>query len=313
MIDFRYHLVSIVAVFLALATGLVIGATSLQDQVAGTLQGQVTQLRGEKQGLRNQLDQSGEAGRRQDQFVTDVTPQVVRGQLARRNVVVITLPGTPDALVRSTEDTLRKAGATVTGRVEVDESWIEGSQTERTAALRRAASEQGTDPQAVPANRLGGLVLAEAVSVRQDNPGDRAANPGLDVLVQAGLVNATPDTPRRADSAVVLWPGLSAPDGENRVVPAWADLVTALGLSGRPVVGVSNGTPDPATGAPDGLVSALRDSAEVSGAMSTIDAGARPVGQVAMVLALREEYAGRSGHYGLDKDASAVAPKVAAP
>ncbi|BDZ58322.1 hypothetical protein GCM10025872_19790 [Barrientosiimonas endolithica] len=50
MIDFRYHLVSIVAVFLALATGLVIGATSLQDQVAGTLQGQVTQLRGEKQG-----------------------------------------------------------------------------------------------------------------------------------------------------------------------------------------------------------------------------------------------------------------------
>lgn len=313
MIDFRYHLVSIVAVFLALATGLVIGATSLQDQVAGTLQGQVTQLRGEKQGLRNQLDQSAEAGRRQDQFVTDVTPQVVSGQLARRNVVVITLPGTPDALVRSTEDTLRKAGATPTGRVEVDESWIEGSQGERTAALRRAAGEQGTDPQAVPANRLGGLVLAEAVSVRQDKPGDRATNPGLDVLVEAGLVSATPDAPRRADSAVVLWPGLSAPDGENRVVPAWADLVTAVGLSGRPVVGVSNGTPDPATGAPDGLVSALRDSAEVSGAMSTIDDGARPVGQVAMVLALREEYAGRSGHYGLDKDASAVAPKVESP
>ncbi|MEE2045447.1 copper transporter, partial [Nocardiopsis tropica] len=38
MIDFRYHLVSIVAVFLALTVGLVLGTTMLQDPLLNTLQ-----------------------------------------------------------------------------------------------------------------------------------------------------------------------------------------------------------------------------------------------------------------------------------
>ena len=37
MIDFRYHLVSIVAVFLALAVGIVVGAIALQPHVADVL------------------------------------------------------------------------------------------------------------------------------------------------------------------------------------------------------------------------------------------------------------------------------------
>ena len=37
MIDFRYHLVSIVAVFLALGLGIVLGATALQPGTIGFL------------------------------------------------------------------------------------------------------------------------------------------------------------------------------------------------------------------------------------------------------------------------------------
>ncbi len=37
MIDFRYHLVSIVAVFLALGLGLLVGATALQPTALGGL------------------------------------------------------------------------------------------------------------------------------------------------------------------------------------------------------------------------------------------------------------------------------------
>jgi len=37
VIDFRYHLVSIIAVFLALAIGIVVGSTALQPTVENTL------------------------------------------------------------------------------------------------------------------------------------------------------------------------------------------------------------------------------------------------------------------------------------
>ncbi len=42
MIDFRYHLVSIVSIFLALAVGIVLGAGPLQDQVGNTLTSEIT-------------------------------------------------------------------------------------------------------------------------------------------------------------------------------------------------------------------------------------------------------------------------------
>ena len=52
VIDFRYHLVSLVSVFLALAVGIVLGAGPLKESIGDTLTGQVEQLRGEKDALR---------------------------------------------------------------------------------------------------------------------------------------------------------------------------------------------------------------------------------------------------------------------
>ena len=41
MIDFRYHLVSIVSIFLALAVGIVLGAGPLQGQIGDTLTAEI--------------------------------------------------------------------------------------------------------------------------------------------------------------------------------------------------------------------------------------------------------------------------------
>ena len=43
MIDFRYHVVSIVAIFLALTVGLVIGASILSKGVADSLKASLTE------------------------------------------------------------------------------------------------------------------------------------------------------------------------------------------------------------------------------------------------------------------------------
>src|SRR5206468_1259154 len=55
MIDFRYHLVSLVAVFLALAVGILLGAGPLKDPIGATLTQSVKQLRADQDVLNQQL------------------------------------------------------------------------------------------------------------------------------------------------------------------------------------------------------------------------------------------------------------------
>ncbi len=57
MIDFRYHLVSLISVFLALAVGIVLGAGPLRDTLGDQLSGQVEQLRTEQDTRRGQVDE----------------------------------------------------------------------------------------------------------------------------------------------------------------------------------------------------------------------------------------------------------------
>ena len=48
MIDFRYHLVSLIAVFLAVALGIIIGTTALNEPILANIEGQVTDLEQDK-------------------------------------------------------------------------------------------------------------------------------------------------------------------------------------------------------------------------------------------------------------------------
>ena len=100
MIDFRYHLVSIIAVFLALAIGIVVGTTALNGYVVDDLRsrnGAVIKdkrsLEGLVRDLRNQVS-------RRDQFATAVAPEVVAGQLVGERVLLVTTPGASDQVVK---------------------------------------------------------------------------------------------------------------------------------------------------------------------------------------------------------------------
>ena len=64
MIDFRYHLVSLASVLIALAVGIVLGAGPLKEGISESLNQQVTSLRTEKSALRAELDAAGRSGPR---------------------------------------------------------------------------------------------------------------------------------------------------------------------------------------------------------------------------------------------------------
>jgi hypothetical protein len=130
VIDFRYHLVSIVAVFLALAIGIVLGSTELQgptynllNQTTGRLQTEVNQLTGE----RNTAQAQAELG---ESYAQAVEPAVLHNLLAGQRLLIVTEPGAASAVVTAISDAATQfAGATVTGEIALQPKFFDTSDT----------------------------------------------------------------------------------------------------------------------------------------------------------------------------------------
>ena len=94
MIDFRYHLVSLIAVFLALALGIVLGAGPLNQPLGDQLTGQVEELRDDRDRLRTDLEVSRVETENRDAFIDEIAPAALGSRLEGRTVAVIALkPG----------------------------------------------------------------------------------------------------------------------------------------------------------------------------------------------------------------------------
>jgi hypothetical protein len=127
VIDFRYHLVSMVAVFLALAVGLVVGATALKPRLADTLdrlskqeQQQINLYRTLNGNLQKQLN-SDEAAFKAS------APLLLDGLLTGQRAVLVTAPGADGSTITGVTAALQQAGAVVTGQAELQPSFFDTS------------------------------------------------------------------------------------------------------------------------------------------------------------------------------------------
>ena len=93
MIDFRYHVVSLVAVFLALAVGIVLGAGPLREELSTTLEEQVAELRQERSELRAELEDEQRRSEAKDDLVRVMTGPLAAGRLTDVRVAMVLLPG----------------------------------------------------------------------------------------------------------------------------------------------------------------------------------------------------------------------------
>jgi hypothetical protein len=133
VIDFRYHLVSIVAVFLALAIGIVVGATALQPKVADVLnrestreKNQISSERAKIGGLENELN-SGQA------FAQAAAPLLLANLLSGQKVVLVTAPGADGSTISGITSDLDLAGAKVTGQAQLQPAFFDTSATTETS------------------------------------------------------------------------------------------------------------------------------------------------------------------------------------
>ena len=95
MIDFRYHLVSLASVLIALAVGIVLGAGPLNSGILESVNNEVKTLRADKADLRTQLDAVTNSVDLHQSFEAARLPDLVAGKLEGRQVVVVALPGAP--------------------------------------------------------------------------------------------------------------------------------------------------------------------------------------------------------------------------
>jgi hypothetical protein len=182
VIDFRYHLVSIVAVFLALAIGIVVGAIALQPHVADVLnresnveKHEISSERAKIGNLQNELN-SGQA------FAQASAPLLLADLLTGQKVVLVTAPGADGSTISGITSALELAGAKVTGQAQLQPAFFNTS----------ASTENSLD------------ALAQKVAPPTVSPGDQTSVSSLSAQI-AG----------QQDAAEVIAPALVSSDGTD--------------------------------------------------------------------------------------------------
>jgi len=309
MITFRYHVVSIVAVLLALAAGVALGGGPLASGAATT-----TAVAGGDQQANAELEAEVSALRAGDEFTDDfartLAPGLLRGRLRGRAVTVVVLPTARTSDIAALGRLVTTAGGSVAGTVRARGRLVDVGSKQLVDELgtRLEAKTRGVPmPPAVgPYERIGAL-LARAVGTRADGGSrvDGVATTILGAMDAAGLVSTEGRLSRRGD-LVLMVTGPGTPDPARRAAAGTVVASLARGLAAGTAGVVLTG---PVASARDaGPVAAVRETPAAAREVSTVDALERSAGQVVSVLALVEQGAGRSGHYGTANAADGVLP-----
>lgn len=278
MYNFRYHLVSLVAVFLALSIGLLLGTIvvergvldSQRDAIVGGLQEEFRVLADDNAAL---TQENGERA----SYMTDTLPVLTSGRLAERTVVVMTNTGRTDGLGATTDAVTQSGGSVVT--MTFNDEGLGLSEPDVREALIAVIGEPETDefePSVVAA-----LVAewSQPVLVR----------PVTDALIASGAASMSEfPSGSRADGAVAMVAWDSEPD------QIALDIAQELNDLESVAVGVESSTN------PDGVAAAAAERG-----LSAVDDVSRVEGQYSLVLILSGE---ASGSFGFGDNAQAPYP-----
>ena len=309
MIDFRYHLVSLLSVFLALAVGVVLGAGPLQNSLGTALNDQVTALRENRNATQAKLEQTETAVNERDSYITQAASGLLPGTLASKNVAMVLLPEAKAEDADAITTQLKNAGATVTGRVSLTSTWVDLSRENYRSTFSGQVQGHLDSTTSKDANGILGEALAKALTANDDS-----SRVLMDMLSVTADKSGTPfvsvdSTPTAAaEMIVVVGPRPQASSGKGATVEAtpgqdpkaWAKALE--GTAGRaPTVVVGSADGD------DGVVSIIRSE---KAKVTTVDSVGQIAASVSTPLALASTRAGTIGHYGFDKGAEAVMPPV---
>ena len=322
MIDFRYHLVSIVAVFLALAIGIVLGSTELQGDTIDALRLSSNQLNKELNTSNGERDSYEQQVNAYQQFLATAGAEqrLLANELTGDQIVLVTEPGASSTVISGIKQAAGLAGATVTGEVALQPSFndlsganesslyqINSSLASTSQTTLATPGDQQTANQQDAAELIGTAILAATTAGETQGLSPAGAQSLLGAYAQAGYLSISSVGGAlydRATLAVIVTPATAPSDGQNdpasQVLLAVAQEFATLSAA-TIVVGSTDGS------AAGSAISVLRSSS-VSSQVSSVDNADTIVGQVSTIWALADQLRGeKPNSYGIS-GASAVSP-----
>jgi len=302
--------ISIAAVFLALALGVVLGSTAISDRLLSGLSSnrddlgrQVSDLQAERNALNAQLANA-------DVFGAAVGPRIVSGALRGRSVVLVTTADAAPADRDALTGLLSSAGATVTGELQLTDAFTDPSRSDQLSELSTRLLPAGLRlPTASDAGTLAGGLLGSLLLINPNN-GKAQATPAETTAVLAGLGDGgfVHSGPRvlPAQLVVVLTGGASRGNGSGDRAGILARFATQLDHAGAgAVLAGRSGSADG-----NGPIGVVRADTAAASVLSTVDDVNTAAGRVVSVLALAEQAQGRAGRYGTGGNAQAMVPAI---
>lgn len=315
MIDFRYHIVSLISVFLALAVGIILGAGPLKETLGDQLTGQVEQLRTEKDAIRTDYEAETAARKDLEDYVSATSKRVVQNTLADRRIAVIQLGDTPDSLFDGVKTQLEDSGALVTARVTLDPSWTSPDQADSRQSYAASLTEfLPENLQDLPAEKTLAAALITALGEHADTDADALSQDAalaLDILDAADLVQLVSYSALPVDAVVIIDPthtaGKEVTDSGEELTAASTLLINVAEAAARQTEGVVVA----ATFVVDtDLVSTIRSNSSAVKIISTVSDLSSPVGQLNTPLALAAAIGNKVGHFGFESSATALVPAL---
>lgn len=297
MINFRYHIVSLMAVFLALAVGIAVGV-SLSPSVDEGILTQAQQDRNQVTALRAELTRRDNLDTYRSTYDQRTASLVLAGRLTDERVAVVVMPDAPGAVVTAVGDAVAQAGGRVVSEVKVSQEVFDATQAEAVDRAVADLSMVGLTDQMSPATKIG-WCLSRALAAKNVSPRDDYAKTVGRTLAAAGLADVQEDVDDTAQLVIVVTAPTATQPPAAEVLAGHVDL--DVGIRDQP--GSTDHIPVVVAGPnSDGLdgtdVGAVRTTSPASGELSTVDVADLPSGVVTTVLAGKEQLLGEQGHYG---------------
>jgi hypothetical protein len=281
----RYHATSLIAVFIALAIGILVGAEFGGDALTSTRKNLEHSLVGNLQDERSRSEElSGQLGR-SNEFADKVYPVLVRDRLQGKRVAIVALGELPSGITEAVEEALGPTGARLVGvgvvREPVDLNGLAGDLSK----TRFADLQENPDTQTALGTGLGRqLVLGGSL---------------LDV-VRSHLFSRASGNFGGLDGVIVVRdaPQDMGPLQRANASRLEAGLMGGMGGTRAPVVGVETSSTDPSS------ISSFQGND-----LSSVDDIEASAGKVALVFAML----GAEGSFGTKSSADRLLPDLLAP
>jgi hypothetical protein len=313
MISLRQHALSLAAVFLALAVGVVLGSGLLSNSLLSGLRDEKRELYSQINGLNDQKNALNQKLSAANNFDTQVVGRIVHDTLTSKLVVVFRTPDAKDDDVAAVAKFVGQAGGTVTATVSLTQEFVDANSAEKlqtvvNSSILPAGQQLSTKlvDQGSQAGDLMGIVLltnANPAGPPAPEVQDTQRQTVLAALRDTGFITyQQADRMGAANAALVVTGGALPQDAGNQGATV-ARFSAALAPHGSGTL--LAGRDGSATGG--AAVAVTRADAGLNSSISTVDDVDTAAGRITAVLGLHDLLnGGHVAQYGTGHGATSV-------